>query len=103
MGNNNIDIVLIDEKEVKKHVNIIKKELPMMDTILDDIESIITLTYKLITLLEKESQDAMSKYNDEQLCLRLNLARSLACNAAASTAAIVSLFSEYVKDKTIFK
>ncbi len=100
---NNIDIILIDEQEFRKHVNIIKKELPTMDTMLDDIESIITLTYKLITFLEKESQDAVSKYNDEQLCLRLKLARSLACNAAASTAAIVSLLSEYVKDKTIFK
>ncbi len=98
---NNIDIILIDEKEVQKHVNIIKKELPMMDAILDDIESIITLTYRLIAFLDKESENVASKYNDEQLYLRLKLARSLACNAAASTAAIVSLLSEYVKDKAI--
>lgn len=100
MSNGSVDVILVGEEEVKRHLDIIKNELPMLYDLLDDVESIIKLAYKLIALIDGKINAAESEYDDQQLCLRLRLARSLACNTAVSTVAIVSLLAEYAKDKT---
>jgi hypothetical protein len=95
----NANITLIDEEEVRRHTCVIKNELPMLEGILTDIEDMIRLASKLINSIDREVEDVLKRYNDEQLCVRLRLAKSLALNTASSTTAIVSLLSEYVRDR----
>ncbi|MCS6768039.1 MAG: hypothetical protein RMJ59_01060 [Candidatus Nitrosocaldus sp.] len=91
-------VLMVDEKELKRCISTVSKEVPSLGNILRDIEKVITLSYSIASRLEREAE---SGDRDDALCTRLRLGRTLAYNSATSAAAILSLLVEYVKDKSV--
>ncbi|GBC73793.1 hypothetical protein HRbin04_01199 [archaeon HR04] len=101
MKSSETEIVLIaDEKELKRHISKISKEMPHLNGILRDIEKVVTFSCSIAYDLEKRMREMDEKDEDSALCTRLKLARTLAYNSATSAAAIISLLAEYIKDKS---
>ncbi|WP_172437533.1 hypothetical protein [Candidatus Nitrosocaldus cavascurensis] len=91
-------MLIVDEKELKRHISKISKEMPSLNGILRDIEKVVTLSCSIAYDLERRRE--MDEKEDSALCTRLKLARALAYNSATSAAAIISLLAEYIKDKS---
>ncbi len=99
MMNSSTEILLmVDEEELKRCITKISKEIPSLGNILREIEKVITLSYSIASDIEREAE---RNERNSALCTRLRLARTLACNSATSAAAIVSLLTEYVNDKSV--
>ncbi|MFN4336968.1 MAG: hypothetical protein ACK4FV_05240 [Candidatus Nitrosocaldus sp.] len=98
MSNSTEILLMVDEEELKRCIIKISKEIPSLGSILRDVEKVIALSYSIASNIEREAERNES---DGALCARLRLARTLACNSATSLAAIVSLLTEYVKDKSV--
>ncbi len=98
MSNSTEILLMVDEEELKRCITKISKEIPSLGNILRNVEKVITLSYSIASDIEREAEKSGS---DSALYTRLSLARTLACNSATSLAAIVSLLTEYVKDKSV--